>query len=163
MRLSEFIPSFYALIRLNALQREFFLIYHNVKSINPGIGPTGTPKRGCRGSFPEVKRRLACLHAYRQRGTPLAADVSSSRNCDLWAPGGDPVLIACTDLALPDAHPIGRREVELVSGQHLVGVVPRVEVAHRVSSVLRGRMAVGHHLAAQRLLAALLAPALRIT
>src|SRR5579863_9629677 len=53
-------------------------------------------------------------------------------------------------LALPDAHAVGWREVELISGLDIERCVPRVEVAHRSRPELVGGMSVGHYLLAQR-------------
>ncbi len=53
-------------------------------------------------------------------------------------------------LALPDAHAVGWREVELISGLDIERCVPRVEVAHRSRPELVGGMYVGHHCLAKK-------------
>src|SRR4029077_9106754 len=73
---------------------------------------------------------------------------STSRSCACHEP-------------LPDAHPIRRREIQLLARLGAEGLVPGVEVAHRVGAVLGRRVAVGDHLPPQRRLADLLTPGLR--
>ena len=48
-------------------------------------------------------------------------------------------------LALPDAHAVGWREVEFVSGFDIECRIPRVEVAYGIYRELIRGMLVGHH------------------
>src|SRR5437879_12707022 len=61
--------------------------------------------------------------------------------------------------ASPYAHPLRRREVDLLARLDAECRVPRVEVAYRVGPILRRRMAVDDDPLPQRRLADLLPPA----
>jgi hypothetical protein len=41
-------------------------------------------------------------------------------------------------------------QIELVGGRDFVGLIPSIDIAHRVASVFSGRMSVGCDLLAQR-------------
>ena len=51
---------------------------------------------------------------------------------------------------LPDPHPLLRRQIQRLSRLHIERRVPRIDVSHRISTILRRRVRIHHHLLALR-------------
>ena len=51
--------------------------------------------------------------------------------------------------SLPDSHAVPGRQIERFTGLHRKGVVPGIDVAHGVGSILSGRVRVSEHLLAE--------------